>query len=68
MYKPKVEFYNHYISLLPSPADMKVYCSNLLLRVYVPAKFERYSTANDREIAERNFFPILVTFTFDLPT
>ena len=56
MYKPKVEFFNHYISLLPWHTDLNVYCSNnLLLNVYVPANFERHSIKNDREIAERSF-------------
>ena len=70
MFKPKVEFYNHYICLLPWPKDLKVYCSNLPPNVYVPAKFERYSKANDREIAEHIcfLFPFLVTLTCDLPT
>ena len=70
MYKPKEEFFNHYICLLSWPKDLKVYFSHLLPSVYVPAKFERYSIANDREIAESIlfFFPLLVTFTFDLPT
>ena len=59
MYKPKVEFYNHFISLVPCLTDLKVYYSNLLLSVYVPAKSERHSIEDDREIAERNFFRLL---------
>ena len=55
MYKPKEEFFNHYICLLSWPKDLKVYFSHLLPSVYVPAKFERYSIANDREIAEKHF-------------
>ena len=56
MYKPKEEFYYHYISLLPWPTDLNVYCSNLLLNVYVPANSERHSINNNREIAEHSFF------------
>ena len=51
MNKPKVEFYNLNISLLPWPTDLKVYCSNLLVDVYVSTKFERHSMKNKREIA-----------------
>ena len=43
MNKPKVEFYNLNISLLRLPTDLKVYCSNLLVDVYVSTKFERHS-------------------------
>ena len=51
MNKPKVEFYNLNISLLPWPTDLKVYWSNLLVDVYVSTKFERHSMKNNREIA-----------------
>ena len=43
MNKQKVEFYNLNISLLLLPTDLKVYCSNLLINVYVSTKFERHS-------------------------
>ena len=43
MYKPKVEFYNHCISLFPWPTDLNMFCSNLLLNVNVPANFEMKS-------------------------
>ena len=68
MNKPKVEFYNINISLLLLPTDLKVYCSNLLVDVYVSTKFERHSIENNREISERSFvlFCLLVTLTVDL--
>ena len=68
MNKPKVEFYNINISLLLLPTDLKVYCSNLLVNVYVSTKFERHSIKNNREISERSFvlFCLLVTLTVDL--
>ena len=70
MNKPKVEFYNLSISLLPWPTDLKVNCSNLLVNVYVSTKFERHSMKNNREIAERSFvlFCLLVPLTVDLRT
>ena len=43
MYKPKVEFYNHCISLFPWPTDLNMFCSNLLLNVNVPVNFEMKS-------------------------
>ena len=55
MNKPKVEFYNLYISLLPWPTDLIFFFSNLLVNVYVSTKFERHSMKNKREIAERSF-------------
>ena len=68
MNKPKVEFYNINISLLLLPTDLKVYCSNLLVDVYVSTKFERHSIKNNREISERSFvlFCLLVNLTVDL--
>ena len=67
MYKPKVEFYNHFICLLPWPTDLKAYYSNLLHSVYVrQAKFERNSIANDRKIAERIFFFFLSLWPWPL--
>ena len=65
MYKPKVEFYNHCISLFPSPTDLNIFCSNLLLSVNVPANFERHSIKNDREI-ENAVFSISSFCDFDL--
>ena len=66
MYKPKVEFYNHYISSLPWPTDLNVYCSILLLNVYVPANYERYSIKIDREFSEPSFFSISSICDLDL--
>ena len=68
MNKPKVEFYNLHIALLLLPTDLKVYCSNLLVDVYVSTKFERQAIKNNREIAERSFvlFCLIVPLTVDL--
>ena len=66
MYKPKVEFYNHCISLFPWPTDLNMFCSNLPLNVNVPANFERHSIKNDREIENAVFFSISSLYDFDL--
>ena len=70
MNKPKVEFYNLNISLLPWTTDLNVYRSNLLVDVYVSTTFERHSMKNNREIAERSFvlFCLPVPLTVDLRT
>ena len=67
MYKPKVEFYNHCISLFPWPTDLNMFCSNLLRNVNVPANVEIHSIKNDREIENAVFFLFLlpVTLTFE---
>ena len=67
MNKPKVEFYNFYISLLPWPTDLIFYFSNLLVNVYVSTKFKRQLMKNKREIAERSFV-LFVSLCVDLRT
>ena len=52
---PKVEIYNHHISICLWPRDLKMYSSNLLVNVYLAAKFQEDSIRIDREIAERTF-------------
>ena len=56
MYEPRVEFYNLYISLFPTPTDLQVHCSNLLVNGYVFVKYERYPMKNGREILEQSLF------------
>ena len=70
MYKPKVEFYNYYISFLPWPTDLNVYCSNLEINAYVTDNFERHSIKMTKKLQNAVFFlfRLSVTLTFDLPT
>ena len=50
MYKPKVEFYHHYIYSGPWPTYLEMNMARLVQNGYVLAKFELNWTENNREI------------------
>ena len=50
MYKPKVEFYHHYIYSGPRPTYLEMNMTCLVQNGYVVAKFEVNRTENNRVI------------------
>ena len=50
MYKPKVEFYHHYIYSGPRPTYLEINMARLVQNGYVLAKFEENRTENNRVI------------------
>ena len=50
MYKPKVEFYHHYIYSGPRPTYLEINMARLVQNSYVLAKFEENRTENNRVI------------------